>query len=52
MVKHRNSTTAENEALSDFVEDTQLMHEFTTLLMIGSADRTLWTELRPGSMSA
>jgi hypothetical protein len=40
MVKHRDSTTAEDEALSDFVEDTQLMHGFTTLLMIGSASRT------------
>jgi hypothetical protein len=39
-VKHRDATTAEDEALSDFVEDTQLMHGFTTLLMIGSASRT------------
>jgi hypothetical protein len=34
-IKHRDATTAEDEALSDFVEDTQLMHGFTTLLMIG-----------------
>jgi hypothetical protein len=40
-VKYRDATTAEDDALSDFVEDTQLMHGFAILLMIGSASQTL-----------
>jgi hypothetical protein len=36
-VEHRNATTAEDDALSDFVRDTQPVHGFTTLLMIGFA---------------
>ena len=34
-VKHRDASTAEDGSLSDLVENTQLMHGFTTLLMIG-----------------
>ena len=39
-VKHRDASTAEDGALSDLVENTQLMHGFTTLLMMESASRT------------
>src|SRR5262249_54539330 len=39
-VKHRDATTAEDEALLDLIEDTQLMHRFTTLLTNGSASQT------------
>src|SRR5687768_18599980 len=51
-VKHRDATTTEDKALSHFVEDAQLMHGFTTLLMIGSAASAFWSELRPRSTSA
>jgi hypothetical protein len=62
-VKHRDATAAKDEALADFVEDTQPMHGFTTLLMTGSAaqyfgqsfvrgQRPLWAKRRSRSRSA